>query len=67
MTGPHITPAEREVLALICGGKTVNEIATITGTSYDTVRTHKATLMEKFGVYKDTALVAAAIRSGVIE
>ncbi|MGV2099035.1 response regulator transcription factor [Rhizobium sp. 21-4511-3d] len=67
MTDPHLTPAELEVLALICDGKTVNEIAMITGRAYETVRAHKTIIMSKFEVYKDTALVAAALRRGVID
>jgi DNA-binding CsgD family transcriptional regulator len=67
MADLHITPTEREILSLICDGKSVNEIATITGRSYDTVKAHKRILMDKFDVYKDTALVAAALRRKVID
>lgn len=63
----HITKREREILTLICDGKSAQEIAMILGCSVHTVRTHIESLKDTFSVYKDTALVAAAIRKGVIE
>lgn len=67
MTAPHITPAEKTVLTLLCDGKSVSEIADITGRAYGTVNEQKSRLMQKFEVYKDTALVAAALRRKVID
>jgi LuxR family transcriptional regulator of spore coat protein len=67
MTAIRITPAQKRILTLLCDGKSVSEIAQIIGLSYYTARTHKLRLMELFEVYKDTALVAAALRRGVIE
>lgn len=66
MTDIHITPAQKTILELLCDGKSVSEIAQVTGTSYYTARTHKLRLMEVFEVYKDTALVAAALRKGLV-
>lgn len=67
MADPRITPAEKSVLTLLCDGKSVSEIADIRGVSYWTVKTQKDSLMSRFHVYKDTALVAAALRKGVID
>ncbi|AJD44756.1 MULTISPECIES: response regulator transcription factor [Rhizobium] len=63
----HITKREREILTLMCDGKSAQEIAIILGCSVHTVRTHIEALKDTFAVYKDTALVAAALRTGVIE
>ncbi|MET3858997.1 MULTISPECIES: LuxR C-terminal-related transcriptional regulator [unclassified Rhizobium] len=62
----HLSPREREVLTLMCDGKSAQEIADILGISVYTVRTHIDRLKDTFCVYKDTALVAAAFRTGVI-
>lgn len=64
---PQITPREKEILALMCDGKSAQEIATILGLSVYTVRTHIDGLKDAFAVYKDTALVAAAFRTGIIK
>lgn len=63
----HITPRESEIIKLLCDGKTGPEMATILDLSIHTVYTYQVRLREKFGVYKDTALVAAALRSGLIQ
>lgn len=62
----HITPREAEVLHWIAEGKTAAEIGTILTISYITVNQHIRNAKGKFGVYKDTALVAQAFRSGII-
>lgn len=67
MTAVTVTDRQREILQLMSVGKTADEIACIQGISYNTVKTHKDNLMSKFEVYKDTALVAAALRRGVID
>lgn len=64
---PHITNREREILTLMCDGKSAQEISIILGCSVHTVRTHIETLKDSFTVYKDTALVAAALRAGIIK
>ncbi|MGO8242961.1 response regulator transcription factor [Rhizobium johnstonii] len=66
MSEPHITPRESEIIKLLCDGKTGPEMATILDLSIHTVYTYQVRLREKFGVYKDTALVAAAFRNGII-
>jgi len=62
----HVSPREKEVLVLMCDGKSAQEIADILGLSVHTVRTHIDRLKDTFCVYKDTALVAAALRAGII-
>lgn len=62
----HITPRESEIIKLLCDGKTGPEMATILNLSIHTVYTYQVRLRDKFGVYKDTALVAKALRSGII-
>lgn len=67
MTAPPITAREKEILDLLCDGKTGPEMATILNLSLHTVYTYQLRLREKAGVYKDTALVAFAFRSGLVE
>ncbi|MGR9256772.1 helix-turn-helix transcriptional regulator [Rhizobium leguminosarum] len=62
-----ITPREKEVLTLMCEGKSAQEIAIILGCSVYTVRTHIGRLKDEFNVYKDTALIAAAFRNRIID
>lgn len=62
----HITPREAEILHWLAEGKTAAEIGTILSISYITVNQHIRNAKAKFGVYKDTALVAKALRSGII-
>jgi LuxR family transcriptional regulator of spore coat protein len=63
----HITPREKEVLHLICAGKTSVEIGAILGMSEHTAYSHQMAIRRKAGVYKDTALVAFAFRSGLVK
>lgn len=52
-----LTPREREVLELICRGRTDAEIATTLGLSRNTVRNHVAALYGKIGVNRRSAAV----------
>jgi LuxR family transcriptional regulator, transcriptional regulator of spore coat protein len=65
-TDIHITPREMEVLHWMAEGKTAAEIGTILTISYITVNQHIRNAKDKFGVFKDTALVAKAFRHHVI-
>lgn len=62
----HITPREAEVLHWMAEGKTSAEIGTILTISYVTVNQHISNAKAKFGVFKDTALVAQALRHHII-
>ncbi|AXA41666.1 response regulator transcription factor [Rhizobium johnstonii] len=62
----NVTPRETEVIRWMAAGKTAAEIGTILGISHITVNTHIANAKARLGVFKDTALVAAALRNGII-
>jgi LuxR family transcriptional regulator of spore coat protein len=66
MSEPHITPREAEILHWMAEGKTAAEIGGILMISYITVNSHISNAKDKFGVFKDTALVAKAFRHHVI-
>jgi len=55
-----------EVLHWMAEGKTASEIGTILTISYITVNQHIRNAKDKFGVFKDTALVAQALRHHII-
>lgn len=67
MTTPSITAREKEILDLLCDGKTAEEMGSILSLSTHTVRTYQAKIKEKAGVFKDTALVAFAFRNGLVK
>jgi two-component system response regulator NreC len=62
-----LTSREREILKLIAEGHTNKEIADLLYLSTNTVRAHRAHIMEKLGVHDRTELVKYAIRKGLIE
>lgn len=57
---------ERQVLRLVCEGKTSQEIGVLLHVSSKTVDTYRARLMGKLGVSDLPSLVRLAIREGVI-
>lgn len=57
-----LSPRETEILQLIAAGKSNPEIAIITGTSENTVKSHVRSLMEKLGAHNRVLLLAAATR-----
>ncbi|ARO29088.1 LuxR family transcriptional regulator protein [Rhizobium sp. NXC14] len=61
-----VTPREREIIGWMAQGKTAAEIGAILGISPITVNTHIANAKAKLGVFRETALVAAALRNGII-
>jgi LuxR family transcriptional regulator of spore coat protein len=64
---PHLTNRETEITKWLSHGKTASEIGIILGISPITVTDHITSAMRKVGVFKSTALVAAALRSGLIQ
>lgn len=62
-----ITPREKEVLQLICGEHTTNEIAEKLFLSIRTVDGHRNNLLEKTGARNTAGLVLYAIRNGIFE
>ena len=62
-----LTPRELEVLKLVAGGCTNQEIADLLVLSIKTVQTHRANVMEKLGLHDITHLVRFALRHGLIQ
>jgi DNA-binding CsgD family transcriptional regulator len=66
-SGPDLlTPRERQVLALICGGQTIAQIAARLGISIKTVENRRHTLFAKLGVQNQSSAVVLAMRSGLL-
>jgi DNA-binding NarL/FixJ family response regulator len=61
-----LTPREREVLQLICDGKSNREIAAALNLSVNTVAVHRANIMNTLGIHKTAELVVYAIRNGLV-
>ncbi|KLK89585.1 LuxR family transcriptional regulator [Microvirga vignae] len=60
-----LTPREREVLTLVCQGKSDPEIGTELKLARNTVRNHIASLYQKLGVNRRSALVVWARERGI--
>jgi RNA polymerase sigma factor (sigma-70 family) len=61
----HLTPREREVIALVVTGKSNKEIARQLAISHRTVETHRARIMEKMAANSLASLVAMATTFGI--
>lgn len=57
----QLTNREREILDLIVDGKSLKEIASQLGTSYNTVKNQRASIMEKMLVRSETDLVRVTL------
>jgi DNA-binding NarL/FixJ family response regulator len=62
-TSGSLSLREREVLSLLAGGRSSQEIGRILGISVYTVRRHLANISEKLGVHGQSALTRYAIRN----
>lgn len=62
----RLTPREREVLQLICEGRTNNNIAQVLKISTKTVDKHRANVMSKLNVHDVARLVRVAIKHGLV-
>ncbi len=62
--GPFFTAAELQTLLLWLDGLTTKEIGERTGRARGTVDTHKAHIMDKIGLHKETQVVAWAMKNG---
>ena len=58
------TLRERQVLELICTGRTTNQIAAQLGISHKTASCHRMRLMEKAGVHDTISLFRWALLQG---
>jgi DNA-binding NarL/FixJ family response regulator len=61
-----LTPRELQILQLIVDGKSNKEIAVTFGLSVNTVSVHRTNMMQALGIHKTAALVAYAIRHGLV-
>jgi two-component system response regulator NreC len=62
-----LTCREREVLQLIAEGLSSKEVSSSLSVSLRTVESYRASLMQKLGIHKVSALVRYAIREGLVE
>lgn len=62
----ELSAREREVLALIVGGKSNREIAAELGITEGTVKCHVTALLERLGVSDRTQAVVAALQRGIV-
>lgn len=62
----RLTPREREVFALVIRGMLNKQIAAELGASEQTIKVHRARVMEKMGVLSVAGLVQAAVKVGVM-
>jgi len=62
-----LTERERQVLVLICNGKSTKQAAQDLGISYKTADSHRSRILEKLGVHETASMVRYAIRAGLIE
>ena len=63
----HLSPREREILALLAEGKSQKQIAAALVISPKTVATHIQHLLSKLGVHSRAQAVATAFRLGLVE
>lgn len=61
-----LTEREKEIVVLICNELTIREIAAKLFLSENTVRNHRANIMEKIGVHNMVGMVKFAYDSGLI-
>jgi len=61
-----LTRRQREVLMLLCDGMSEKEIAYRLQLSYNTVHTHKYSLMQRLGLHSTAELVRYGVRAGLV-
>lgn len=64
---PALTEREREVLRALARGLSSREVAGEFGISIRTVETHRANIMQKFGVKSMARLIQVALREGLLQ
>ena len=62
----RLTPQQRQVIALVSQGRIASEVAEALGISERTVQHHLSEARHRLGARNTTALVAIALRSGLI-
>jgi DNA-binding NarL/FixJ family response regulator len=63
---PHLTPRERQVVALVSSGLTANQIASELHISAKTVENHKQRVFRKLDVQSQSHAVSVALRLGLL-
>ncbi len=63
----RLTPREREVLQLLCEGRSNKEIGALLGMTTKTTETHRAHILAKLGLHSMAELVRYAIRNRIVE
>lgn len=61
----HLSPREKEVLALICSGHTIKEAASVLKLSTHTIQGYHKNIMKKFKVSRTADLIVFAIQKGL--
>jgi len=64
--GEHLTPREREVLALLARGRANKAIALDLGVSERTVKTHVSNILGKLNLTDRTQAAVYAVRHGIV-
>lgn len=64
---PHLSPREREIVALVADGLENKQVARELGISETTVKTHLRNAFDRLGVTSRSEAVAAALRLGLID
>jgi two-component system, NarL family, response regulator LiaR len=64
--GEHLTPREREVLALVARGRANKAIALDLGVSERTVKTHVSNILGKLNLTDRTQAAVYAVRHGIV-
>jgi DNA-binding CsgD family transcriptional regulator len=62
-----LSPREREVVQLVCEGKTSGEMAILLGVSLKTTETHRNNVMTKLSLHSPAELVMYAITNGMLQ
>jgi len=62
-----LTLREREVLQLLCEGKTEKEIARILEFATNTAHVHKKNIMQKLDIHTTAGLIRYSIKKGIIQ
>lgn len=61
-----LTSREREILQLLCEGKSNKDVAQILNLSPYTVETHRSNIMEKLNLHSIPELILYAVRKGIV-
>ncbi len=63
----RLTPRQREIVQLLAEGKNSREIASLLGTTFKTIETHRANIMRRLECHSVTELVRYAIRNDLVQ